>query len=92
MKIQIHKDAINENDIVLLHDDLLATWGTMKAAENLVKKFNPKKIYINFLIEITDEWLHWRDLFKDSKKGNTKELILYHKDNFEVFTKVMTKW
>ena len=66
-EIQIHKDAINENDIVLLHDDLLATWGTMKAAENLVKKFNPKKIYINFLIEITDEWLHWRDLFKDSK-------------------------
>ena len=30
--IEIHKDAINENDIVLLHDDLLATGGTMKAA------------------------------------------------------------
>ena len=63
--IEIHKDAISENDIVLLHDDLLATWGTMKAVENLVKKFNPKQIYINFIIEITDEGLHWRDLFKD---------------------------
>ncbi len=63
--IEIHKDAIDENDIVLLHDDLLATGGTMKAAYNLVKKFNPKNIYVNFIIEITDEGLHGRDLFKD---------------------------
>ena len=41
--IEIHKDAINENDVVLLHDDLLATGGTMKAACNLVKKFKPKR-------------------------------------------------
>ncbi len=61
--IEIHKDAIDENDIVLLHDDLLATWWTMKAAYNLVKKFNPKNIYLNFIIEITDEWLHGRDIF-----------------------------
>ena len=55
--IEIHKDAIDENDIVLLHDDLLATGGTMKAAYNLVKKFNPKNIYVNFIIEINDEGL-----------------------------------
>ena len=30
--VQIHKDALDENDVVLLHDDLLATGGTMKAA------------------------------------------------------------
>ena len=36
--IQIHKDAIDENDVVLLHDDLLATGGTMAATYRLVKK------------------------------------------------------
>ena len=52
--IQIHKDALDENDIVLLHDDLLATGGTMEAAYKLVKKFSPKAISINFLIELKD--------------------------------------
>lgn len=61
--IEIHKDAITSDDIVLLHDDLLATGGTMKAAYNLVKKFNPKDIYVNFIIEIKDEGLHGRDIF-----------------------------
>lgn len=61
--IEIHKDAIDENDVVLLHDDLLATGGTMKAAYNLVKKFHPKNIFLNFIIEITDEGLHGRDIF-----------------------------
>ena len=61
--IEIHKDAIEENDVVLLHDDLLATGGTMKAAYKLVKRFNPKNIYVNFIIEIKDEGLHGRDLF-----------------------------
>ena len=61
--IEIHQDAIASDDVVLLHDDLLATGGTMKAAYNLVKKFNPKNIYINFIIEITDEGLHGRDIF-----------------------------
>ena len=61
--IEIHQDAITSDDVVLLHDDLLATGGTMKAAYNLVKKFNPKNIYVNFIIEITDEGLHGRDIF-----------------------------
>ena len=59
--IQIHKDALNENDIVLLHDDLLATGGTMAAAERLVEKFGVKKTYVNFIMEITD--LNGRNVF-----------------------------
>lgn len=51
--IEIHRDAITEDDVVVLHDDVLATGGTMLAAYNLVKSMNPKKIYINFIIELT---------------------------------------
>ena len=64
--IEIHEDAIDENDVVLLHDDLLATGGTMKAALNLVNKFHPKKTYMNFLIEIVNEGLNGREAFGDS--------------------------
>lgn len=61
--IEMHMDSINENDVVLIHDDLLATGGTAKAAYNLVQHFHPKKVYMNFIIEIKDEGLHGRDLF-----------------------------
>ena len=59
--IEIHKDAINEDDVVLIHDDLLATGGTVKAAWNLVKKFSPKKCYMNFIIELVNENLNGRE-------------------------------
>lgn len=51
--IELHSDAITPDNIVVLHDDLLATGGTMNACYNLVKSMNPKKIYINFIVELT---------------------------------------
>ena len=63
--IEIHADAITEDDVVLLHDDLLATGGSMNAAYQLVKKFNPKKAYINFIIELTIEGLNGRAVFDE---------------------------
>ena len=61
--VEMHLDSINENDVVLIHDDLLATGGTALATLKLVKHFKPKAVYINFIIEITDEGLHGRDVF-----------------------------
>ena len=52
--IEIHEDSIGENDVVLMHDDLLATGGTMAAAIDLVNTMNPKKIYVNFICELID--------------------------------------
>lgn len=50
--IEIQKDALNSDDVVLIHDDILATGGTIFAAIKLIKKFNVKKVYLNFIGEI----------------------------------------
>lgn len=50
--IQMHKDVLNENDVVLIHDDILATGGSMAAAVELVKKLGVQKIYTNCIIEL----------------------------------------
>ena len=58
--IEIHRDAITPDDVVVIHDDLLATGGTMLAAYELVKSMNPKKVYINFICGL--DFLHGRDV------------------------------
>lgn len=63
--IEIHKDAISPDDVVLIHDDLLATGGSMKAACELVKKFQPRDIFLNFLIELRMEGLKGREFLDD---------------------------
>jgi adenine phosphoribosyltransferase len=50
--IEIHKDAIERGDKVLLIDDLLATGGTIKANIDLVEKLGGEVVGIGFLIEL----------------------------------------
>ncbi len=52
--IEIHKDAINAGDRVLIIDDLLATGGTAKTAAHLVEMLGGKVVGAAFLIELTD--------------------------------------
>jgi adenine phosphoribosyltransferase len=51
--IEIHSDAIMKGERVLLHDDLLATGGTMVAAASLVERLGGTIVGIAFLIELT---------------------------------------
>lgn len=71
-EIQIHKDALAPGDKVLLHDDLLATGGTMEAAAKLVEKLGAEVIQISFVIEL--DFLKGRDLLK---KYDIHSLIRY---------------
>jgi adenine phosphoribosyltransferase len=50
--LEIHQDALVAHDVVLIHDDLLATGGTIGAAIDLVRKFGISKIYVNFFVEL----------------------------------------
>ena len=60
--IEIHKDAINKDDRVVICDDLLATGGTAKASAELVERLGGEVVSILFLIELTD--LKGRDKLK----------------------------
>ena len=73
--VEMHIDSIDENDVVLIHDDLLATGGTAKATLKLVNHFHPKKVYMNFIIEITDEGLHGRDCLEKDVEATTLMVI-----------------
>ena len=51
--VEMHVDAIRPGERVLLHDDLLATGGTMCAAIKLVEKLQAKIVGVSFLIELS---------------------------------------
>lgn len=50
--LEMHKDALEPGDIVLLHDDLLATGGSAAAALELISKFDVKAVSVSFIIEL----------------------------------------
>jgi len=73
--IEIHKDAIQKGDRVLLHDDLLATGGTMEAACKLVEKLGGEVVQISFLIELN--FLKGRDKLK---RYDVRSIIQYESE------------
>src|SRR6056297_1623533 len=50
--IEMHADALSEGDRVLIHDDLIATGGSAKAATELVEKLGAVVVGYSFIIEL----------------------------------------
>jgi adenine phosphoribosyltransferase len=60
--LEIHRDAIRPGERVLLHDDLLATGGTAKAACSLIEELGGVVVGVAFLIEL--QFLAGRDALR----------------------------
>lgn len=50
--LEMHDDAIQKGERILMHDDVLATGGTARAACNLVEKLGGEIVQCNFIMEI----------------------------------------
>ncbi len=72
---EIHEDAIEKGESILIVDDLLATAGTARAAVDLVEKLGGKVNGIAFLVELT--FLKGREKLKGY---DTFSLIKYNKE------------
>lgn len=73
--IEIHADAIKKGDKVLIHDDLLATGGTMEAACRLIEKLGGEIVQVSFLIELA--FLKGREKLT---KYDVRSLIVYDQE------------
>jgi adenine phosphoribosyltransferase len=71
--IEIHQDAIEHGQKVLIIDDLLATGGTVKSNADLVEKFDGKIVGMGFLIEL--EYLNGRKVL--GNKYDVFSLVKY---------------
>jgi len=74
--VEIHADAIQPGDKILLHDDLLATGGTAKASVKLIEKLGGKILQVSFIIEL--RFLNGREKLKDY---DIKSLITYDNES-----------
>ncbi|HRP93115.1 MAG TPA: adenine phosphoribosyltransferase [Ignavibacteriaceae bacterium] len=61
-KLEMHKDAIQQSDKVLIHDDLLATGGTVNAVCRLVEQLGGEIVQVSFIVELS--FLNGRDKLK----------------------------
>lgn len=63
--VEIHRDALNSDDTILIHDDLLATGGTALATLQLAKRVGVKNIYFSFICDL--------EFIDSEKKDKIKE-------------------
>ena len=69
--LEIHKDAVDSGDNVVLVDDLLATGGTMHAACRLVEKLGGRVAGCAFVVELPE--LRGREMLKNYEIFNLVE-------------------
>lgn len=72
--VEIHEDALNDKDVVLIHDDLLATGGTAFATMKIAKRMGIKKIYFSFVCDL--EFIK-TDKKRDIMQYETQILVKY---------------
>ena len=75
-KLEMHKDAIQPGDKVLVHDDLLATGGTMSAVCQLIEKLGGEVVQVSFIVELS--FLDGRDKLKSF---DVRSLLVYEDEN-----------
>ena len=63
--LEMHIDAIQKGDKVLIHDDVLATGGTAKAVCELVEQLGGEIVQMNFLMELS--FLNGREKLRDKE-------------------------
>jgi adenine phosphoribosyltransferase len=69
--LEIHEDAIAPGERVLIHDDVLATGGTARAACNLVKKCGGEVVQCNFIMQLN--FLNGKDKLRQYKIASLME-------------------
>jgi adenine phosphoribosyltransferase len=72
--IEMHSDAISEEDVVLIHDDLLATGGTANAVYNILRRIGVQNIYFSFVCDLEFIQTPQKDVIK---KFNPHILVKY---------------
>ena len=74
--LEIHTDALDENDVVLIVDDLVATGGTAVAQAHLIEQFGAKLAGMGFLMEL--DFLNPREAI--AKATDAEVFALLHVD------------
>lgn len=75
-KLEMHKDAIQPGDKVLIHDDLLATGGTMNAVGQLIEQLGGEIVQVSFIIELS--FLNGRNKLS---KYDVRSIVNYADEN-----------